>query len=172
MIIQKIKYVNLDGVDSVGSFNFNLSQQDFVRLSLRYQPSITEAYEKMVAEKDLEGAYDLLTDVIESAYGVREGDAFIKNRRSNGRDSRPDLANFKFTPAFEQLMIDLMADKDLLLNFFRNLTNVPMSDEDFEKMSKEIGETLDEVEEDKNQNGTKKTKKTKEKEVEFTEVQE
>lgn len=176
MVIQKIKYVNFDGMDCVGSFNFNLSQQDFVRLSLRYPPDIKTAYEKMVAEGNIEGGYDLLTDIIETAYGVREGDAFIKNRKMNGKDTRPDLANFKFTPAFDQLMSDLMSDSDVLLTFFRSLTNVQMSEADFQKMSKEIKETMDAEDEkpiaveETNQNGTKKTKKKKATEVEFTEA--
>lgn len=146
MIIQKISYTNLDDVECTEAFAFNLSQQDFVRLELRYQPGIEAAYEKMVAEGNLEAAYDLLTDLIESSYGVRMGSAFVKNRRINGRDTHPDLANFKFQPAFEQLMIDLMSSTDTLLHFFRNLTNVKMTDEEFKRMAASLKKEVEEVE--------------------------
>lgn len=169
MVVQKIKYVNLDGKQCEENYSFNLSQQDFVRLSLRYQPSIEQAYENLVDSGNLEGAYDLLADLIESSYGVREGDAFIKNRRIQGRDSRPDLANFKFHPAFDQLMLDLMGEPDLLIHFFRNLTNVPMTEEDFNKFSKEIKaieaevQEVVEVEEEEEKEEKKTTKKKGEK---------
>lgn len=138
MISQKITYTDLDEKVQTKTFMFNLGQQDFVRLQLRYPPTIQECYEKLVAENNIEGAYDLLSDLIESAYGVREGDAFVKNRRVGGRDTRPDLANFKFQPAFEQLMADLLGNRDVLLNFFRNLTTVKMTDEDFNRFAEAI----------------------------------
>lgn len=145
MISQKITYTDLDEKEQTKTFMFNLGQQDFVRLQLRYPPTIQECYEKLVAENDIEGAYDLLSDLIESAYGVREGDAFVKNRRVNGRDTRPDLANFKFQPAFEQLMVDLLNNKDILLNFFRNLTTVKMSDEEFNRFAESIKNETEET---------------------------
>jgi len=138
MVNQKITYLNLDGIECVDTFAFNLGQQDFVRLELRYQPGIQKCYEKLIADNNLEAAYDLLTDLVQTSYGVREGNSFVKNRRINGRDTRPDLANFAFHPAFEQLMVDLMGDSNVLLGFFRNLTNVPMSDADFARMAAAI----------------------------------
>lgn len=138
MVNQKIEYVSLDGESCSGIFSFNLSKQDFVRLQLKYQPGILETYQAMEADKNIVGAYDLLADLIESAYGVREGDLFVKNRTAFGRDSRPDLANFKFHPAFDELMVMLMNDTPMLLDFFRNLTNVKMTDEEFELFAKKV----------------------------------
>lgn len=156
MITKKIAYTDLDGNQREGDFAFNLSQQDFVRFELRYDPGrdvpekdkmdengvkvphIQLAYQKLVNSNDLEGAYDLLADLIVTAYGVREGDSFVKNRRVNGRDTRPDLGNFLYHPAFEQLMVDLMTNTDTLLGFFKNLTNVALSDEAYAKMAEAI----------------------------------
>lgn len=138
MVNQKIEYTDLDGKERSGIYSFNLSKQDFVRMQLKYQPGIQEAYQKMIDEGNIVGAFDLLADLIESSYGVREGDMFVKNRNSFGRDSRPDLANFKFHPAFDELMAMLMNDTPLLLDFFRNLTNVKMSDDEFELFAAKV----------------------------------
>lgn len=138
MVTQKINYTNLDGVKCEQTYAFNLSEQDFVRMSLKYQPSIQACYDKMVKAGDIVGGYDLLTDLIESSYGVREGDSFVKNRVVGGVNSRPDLANFKFHPAFEQFMIDLVTDTDLLLSFFKHITNVPLSEDAFNKLAERV----------------------------------
>ena len=160
MVTKKIAYVDLNGQECEKEFMFNLNKQDFVRLELRYDLGIVHitpptpetnpelfnpdgtnktniqiAYETFIKNKNLEAAYDLLTDLICSAYGVREEDSFVKNRRINGRDTRPDLANFNGHPAFDALMMDLMGDPGMLLLFFRNLATVKMSDEDFSKMA-------------------------------------
>lgn len=168
MVSKKIIYTDLNGEEQEKEFMFNLNQQDFVRLELRYdlgfvylqkptpkthpdlfnpdgshKPNIQIAYETFVKEKNLEAAYDLLTDLICSAYGVREADSFVKNRRINGRDTRPDLANFNGHPAFDVLMMDLMKDVNDLMVFFRNLTSVKMSDEDFAKMAATVQKELE-----------------------------
>jgi hypothetical protein len=165
MISKKIAFTTLDGEAVEKDFLFNLNQQDFVRLELRYDPPTKEEndinpdgskktnlqimYERYVNDKNLEAAYDLLTDLIETSYGVREGDAFVKNRRVNGRDSRADLANFRYHPACEELMIELMNDVDMLMDFFRNLTSVKMSDEAFAKMAETVKkEVNDEISEE------------------------
>ena len=158
MVSKKISFTSLDGDAVEKDFLFNLNQQDFVRLELRYNPptevpedknpdgtkktNLQIMYERYVADKNLEAAYDLLTDLIETAYGVREADAFVKNRRVNGRDTRPDLANFRYHPACEELMMELMGDVGLLMEFFRNLTSVKMSDEAFAKMAETVKQEM------------------------------
>ena len=138
MVNKILSYTDLDGNKCTKTYAFNLSQQDFVRMQLKYQPGIQECHAKLMAEGNVEGAYDLLADLIESAYGVREGDAFVKNRRMNGLNSRPDLANFKFHPAFDELIIELMQDTPTLLEFFRNITSVQMTEEEFDNFAATI----------------------------------
>lgn len=154
MVSKTLKYTSLDGDSKEQDFLFNLNQQDFVRLELRYSPDKEEPedinpdgtkktnlqimYERYVADKNLEAAYDLLTDLIETAYGVREGDSFVKSRRVNGRETRLDLANFRYHPACEALMMELMNDMGMLMEFFRNLTSVKMTDEVFAKMAETV----------------------------------
>lgn len=138
MVNKVLSFTDLDGNQCTKTYSFNLSQQDFVRMQLKYQPGIQECHAKLMAEGDIQGAYDLLADLIESAYGVREGDSFVKNRKLNGLDTRPDLANFKFHPAFDTLIIELMQDTPTLLEFFRNLTSVQMTDAEFESFAATI----------------------------------
>ena len=96
MVSKKISFTSLDGDAVEKDFLFNLNQQDFVRLELRYNPptevpgdknpdgtkktNLQIMYERYVADNNLEAAYDLLTDLIETAYGVREADAFVKKQ--------------------------------------------------------------------------------------------
>ena len=145
MVNKVLSFTDLDGNQCTKTYSFNLSQQDFVRMQLKYQPGIQECHAKLMAEGDIQGAYDLLADLIESAYGVREGDSFVKNRKLNGLDTRPDLANFKFHPAFDTLIIELMQDTPTLLEFFRNLTSVQMTDAEFESFAATIKKELNET---------------------------
>lgn len=138
MIQKTIEFTSLDEVKCRETFSFNLGNQDFVRMQLKYQPSLEECHKALVAAGDIEGAYDMLADLIESSYGVREGNAFVKNRRINGINSRPDLANFKFHPAFDELIVQLMADTPTLIEFFRNITSVKMTEEEFDSFAKTI----------------------------------
>ena len=145
MVNKVLSFTDLDGNACTKTYSFNLSQQDFVRMQLKYQPGIQECHAKLMAEGDIQGAYDLLADLIESAYGVREGDSFVKNRKLNGLDTRPDLANFKFHPAFDTLIIELMQDTPTLLEFFRNLTSVQMSEEEFNSFAATIKQESNET---------------------------
>ena len=138
MINKEITYVSLDGATLTKTYAFNLSQQDFVRMQLKYSPGIQEFHAQMMAEGNLQGAYDMLADLIEFSYGVREGDSFVKNRVIGGVNSRPDLANFKFHPAFDELMIQLMQDMPTLLEFFRNITSVQMTQEEFDTFAEVV----------------------------------
>lgn len=119
MLKQKVKYEDFDGNIQDETLYFNLSRMELVALQGRYgKEDMAKYIEKLIEDKDLEKMYELLNDIVLTAYGVRseDGKRFIKNEQIR--------EEFVQSLAYEALIEDFHDEtRKVLENFVTGITS-------------------------------------------------
>lgn len=119
MLKQKVKYEDFDGNIQDETLYFNLSRMELVALQGRYgKEDMVKYIEKLIEDKNLEKMYELLNDIVLTAYGVRseDGKRFIKNEQIR--------EEFVQSLAYEALIEDFHDEtRKVLENFVTGITS-------------------------------------------------
>lgn len=119
MLKQKVKYEDFDGNIQDETLYFNLSRMELVVLQGRYgKEDMAKYIEKLIEDKNLEKMYELLNDIVLTAYGVRseDGKRFIKNEQIR--------EEFVQSLAYEALIEDFHDEtRKVLENFVTGITS-------------------------------------------------
>lgn len=113
MLKQKVQYEDFDGATQVEDLYFNLNRMELIALQSRYGKEDMAAYiDKLVEDKDIEKVYEILNDIVLSAYGLRseDGKRFIKNETIR--------EEFKQSLAYEALIEDFHDETRKVLESF------------------------------------------------------
>ena len=113
MLKQKVQYEDFDGATQVETLYFNLNRMELIALQSRYGKEDMAAYiDKLVEDKDIEKVYEILNDIVLSAYGLRseDGKRFIKNETIR--------EEFKQSLAYEALIEDFHDETRKVLESF------------------------------------------------------
>lgn len=113
MLKQKVQYEDFDGATQVETLYFNLNRMELISLQSRYGKEDMAAYiDKLVEDKDIEKVYEILNDIVLSAYGLRseDGKRFIKNETIR--------EEFKQSLAYEALIEDFHDETRKVLESF------------------------------------------------------
>lgn len=113
MLKQKVQYEDFDGATQVETLYFNLNRMELITLQSRYGKEDMAAYiDKLVEDKDIEKVYEILNDIVLSAYGLRseDGKRFIKNETIR--------EEFKQSLAYEALIEDFHDETRKVLESF------------------------------------------------------
>lgn len=119
MLKQKVKYEDFDGNIQDETLYFNLSRMELVALQGRYgKEDMAKYIEKLIEDKNLEKMYELLNDIVLTAYGIRseDGKRFIKNDQIR--------EEFVQSLAYEALIEDFHDEtRKVLENFVTGITS-------------------------------------------------
>lgn len=119
MLKQKVKYEDFDGNIQDETLYFNLSRMELIALQGRYgKEDMAKYIEKLIEDKNLEKMYELLNDIVLTAYGVRseDGKRFIKNEQIR--------EEFVQSLAYEALIEDFHDEtRKVLENFVTGITS-------------------------------------------------
>ena len=119
MLKQKVKYEDFDGNIQDETLYFNLSRMELVALQGRYgKEDMAKYIEKLIEDKNLEKMYELINDIVLTAYGVRseDGKRFIKNEQIR--------EEFVQSLAYEALIEDFHDEtRKVLENFVTGITS-------------------------------------------------
>lgn len=119
MLKQKVKYEDFDGNIQDEILYFNLSRMELVALQGRYgKEDMAKYIEKLIEDKSLEKMYELLNDIVLTAYGIRseDGKRFIKNDQIR--------EEFVQSLAYEALIEDFHDEtRKVLENFVTGITS-------------------------------------------------
>lgn len=119
MLKQKVKYEDFDGNIQDETLYFNLSRMELVALQGRYgKEDMAKYIEKLIEDKNLEKMYELLNNIVLTAYGVRseDGKRFIKNEQIR--------EEFVQSLAYEALIEDFHDEtRKVLENFVTGITS-------------------------------------------------
>ena len=113
MLKQKVQYEDFDGATQAETLYFNLNRMELITLQSRYGKEDMAAYiDKLVEDKDIEKVYEILNDIVLSAYGLRseDGKRFIKNETIR--------EEFKQSLAYEALIEDFHDETRKVLESF------------------------------------------------------
>lgn len=113
MLKQKVQYEDFDGATQVEDLYFNLNRMELIALQSRYGKEDMAAYiDKLVEDKDIEKVYEILNDIVLSAYGIRseDGKRFLK--------SETIREEFKQSLAYDALIEDFHDETRKVLESF------------------------------------------------------
>lgn len=115
MLKQTVKYESFDGEIVTEELYFNLTRMDLLELNSRYEGEDLAAYlEKIQEEKNVKALYTVLKDIVLMAYGVRDGNRFIRNDQVR--------KEFEESLAFAQLIEDFHETDHAMSDFVTGIT--------------------------------------------------
>jgi hypothetical protein len=135
MILKTIKFKNYAGEEEVGTFHFNLSKGELVKMQMSAIDHRTESFEdkleKIGSHLNGKALIEVIDEIIDVSYGVKttDGKRFIKNAA--------DLEYFKSTEAYSELVVELCTDAVKASEFVNGLVPADLRAE----VQKEVAQT-------------------------------
>jgi hypothetical protein len=135
MILKTIKFKNYAGEEEVGTFHFNLSKGELVKMQMSAIDHRTESFEdkleKIGSSLNGKALIEVIDEIIDISYGVKttDGKRFIKNAA--------DLEFFKSTEAYSELVVELCTDAIKASEFVNGLVPADLRAE----VQKEVAQT-------------------------------
>lgn len=130
MFAREIEYRTLDGKPDKGKFWFSLNEGEVAELELSHNEGLTGLIERLIATQDNMAALKEFKRIILMAYGIRDGDSFIKTPEMTTR--------FEGHPAFSALYVEFFTKEGALAEFIKGA--LPQNfDETVAEMAKQAG---------------------------------
>lgn len=119
MLKKTIKYVDFNDIEREEDFYFNLSKTELLHISQGRNGDFLNYLRSIINSKSISNIYDIFVDIILKSYGKRsdDGRSFIKSQEQS------DL--FKHSPAFDELVFELLSDSEKAAEFINGI--VPKS---------------------------------------------
>ena len=102
MLKETVKYLDFDGVEQTETLYFNINRMELIAMQARYgKEDMAKYIERITKEEDFGKIYDLLNDVILTAYGKKseDGKRFLKSEEIK-EEFRTSLAYEALTESF------------------------------------------------------------------------
>lgn len=111
MLAKPITYTDYDGVERTETFYFNISKAEIAEMELRYPGGYSTYLKKIIDAKEQLELVDAFMVFIMNSYGEKseDGKYFTKSEEASKR--------FKSSPAYDELLFELLSDSDAASNF-------------------------------------------------------
>lgn len=111
MLAKPITYTDYDGVERTETFYFNISKAEIAEMELRYPGGYSTYLKKIIDAKEQLELVDTFMVFIMNSYGEKseDGKYFTKSEEASKR--------FKSSPAYDELLFELLSDSDAASNF-------------------------------------------------------
>ena len=116
MYKKTIAYEDYDGNQREEDFYFNLDERDITKMELSTSGGLDQYIMKITAEKDLPKIIALFEELIDASYGEKSADG------KYFRKTKEALENFKSTPAYSKLYMELATDDKAASEFVNGIT--------------------------------------------------
>jgi len=119
MIVKTIEWENLLGQKESGQFYFSISKGELVKMQMaaidQRTESFTDKLEKIGRNLQGKALIEVIDELIDTSYGIRTTDQknFIKDPK--------DLAQFKSTDAYSELIVELCTNSELCAEFINGV---------------------------------------------------
>lgn len=123
MVKKTIRYRDYDDVERVEDFYFNLSRAELVMMESSRLGGMRAYYERISQAKDTVAIMECFKELIHKSVGYKSDDGrrFIKTE---------DYANeFEQTEAYSELIIELLSDAKVALEFFKTIMPAKLAEE-------------------------------------------
>lgn len=128
MYVQKIKYMDFNGMERNETFYFNFTKAEVVEMEYSVSGGLTAVLNQISETKDFPKLTAIFKDLILKAYGEKspDGRRFIKSKELSDE--------FSQTEAYSELYIKLASDTDAALEFIRGIMPGDISDDDMARI--------------------------------------
>lgn len=116
MYKKTIAFEDYDGNPREEDFYFNLDERDVTKMELSEKGGLDKYIQKIVAERDTPKIIQLFEELIDASYGEKSADG------RNFRKSKEALEDFKSTPAYSKLYMELATDENAAAEFINGIT--------------------------------------------------
>lgn len=127
MLKKLIKYTDFDGNEREEEFWFNLSKADLARLEYSREGGMEAVVRRLQNRLSGPEVYKIFEEIVLGAYGEKSDDGrrFIKS---------PELSKaFSETPAYDELLTDILSSEENMANFIYALLPEDMKEQAKEK---------------------------------------
>lgn len=116
MYKKTIAYEDYDGNQREEDFYFNLDERDITKMELSTSGGLDQYIKKIASERDTPKIIQLFEELIDASYGEKslDGKYFRKTPEA--------LADFKSTPAYSKLYMELASDENAAAEFINGIT--------------------------------------------------
>ena len=128
MYVQKIKYMDYNGMERNETFYFNFTKAEVVEMEYSVSGGLTAVLNQISETKDFPKLIAIFKDLILKAYGEKspDGRRFIKSKELSDE--------FSQTEAYSELYIKLASDTDAAIEFIRGIMPGDISDDDMARI--------------------------------------
>lgn len=128
MYVQKIKYMDYNGMERNETFYFNFTKAEVVEMEYSVSGGLTAVLNQISETKDFPKLIAIFKDLILKAYGEKspDGRRFIKSKELSDE--------FSQTEAYSELYIKFASDTDAALEFIRGIMPGDISDDDMARI--------------------------------------
>ena len=115
MLEKKIKYSDYNDNEREETFRFDLSKAELLEMELSTNGGLEQFINRIVSTQDGPQLFKLFKELILKSYGVKsdDGKRFVKSE---------ELAKeFEQSPAFSELMMELISNADLCAEFIKGI---------------------------------------------------
>ena len=134
MITKIINYVDFDGNNQQEVANFHLSEAELAKMSVDVDGGMESYLRKIIEEKDIKKILAVFEDIIQKAYGRRDGKRFVK--------SPEETLAFTQTEAYSELYMELLTNEDAAVEFIKGVLPSKVVSKLPEDISKELPQEL------------------------------
>lgn len=143
MLKKEITYTDFFGKERTEVFCFNLSKGEISRDFLKTEGSLVDKLSKIVNAKDNADIMDTFENLIRKSYGeISEDGRRFRKKDDNGRDL---FDNFRETPAYDILFMELISDEKNAVNFVKGVLDPELQKEVAEAQKAENAKQLQQV---------------------------
>ena len=111
MLKKNITYTDYNGKERTEEFRFNLMKTELVRMQNSRKGGLDKLIKDAIAAEDEQQLYAIFEDIVLKSYGVLDADG-ITFKKSKELSER-----FSQTPAFDELMFELLSDEKAAADF-------------------------------------------------------
>lgn len=115
MRVEKIDYVDYNGVARSDVFRFNLGRKELTKLNYMFKGGIQEKFNELSAAEDINGIIEIFETIISTALGrvSDDGKRFIRDKEYT--------EEFMDSAAYDTLYGKVLGDADYLNDFIRSI---------------------------------------------------
>lgn len=136
MLKKEITYTDYNGVKRTGTFYFNLSRPELLRMEMTTEFSLEEKLKAMVKEKNKVKLYEYFEWLVLKSYGEKSEDGIHFHK------SEELSKAFSETEAYTELLMELCSGEDKVLDFVNGIMPTPVPKE-VEKQALEMASAVD-----------------------------
>jgi len=122
MLVKEITYKDFNGTERKEEFMFDLSKAELLEMELSTNGGLEQHINKIVSAQDGPELFKLFKELILKSYGEKSADGkrFIKSKELS--------IQFSQTPAYSELMLELISDANLCAEFVKGIVPADISE--------------------------------------------